>query len=61
MEYQPLARLKRETAAAYQTLAENEKWLAGEQSSHITRTGAQKPDTSPDGDVTAGVGSQGGM
>ena len=47
-------------AAAYKTLAENEEWLAGEQSRRPSAD-TQPPDIQPDGDTQGGVGSQGGM
>ena len=47
-------------AAAYKTLAENEEWLAGEQSRRPSAD-TQPLGTQPDGDTQGGVGSQGGM
>lgn len=48
-------------AAAYKTLAQNEEWLAGEQSHRATSAVAQRPDNQPEGDIQGGIGSQGGM
>ena len=47
-------------AAAYKTLAENEEWLAGEQSRRPSAD-TQPLGTQPDGDTQGGDGSQGGM